>query len=57
MNKHAAALMLMAITTLARAHTGPGLAGTAHWHPGDLLFFAGLALVVAAGVWLARRNR
>ena len=57
MNKHTAALMLMAITTLAQAHIGQGLPGSAHWHPEDLLFFAGLALVVAAGVWLARRNR
>ena len=56
MTKHLSALMLMAGASLAQAHIGHGLPGTAHWHAGDLLLLAGLALAAAAGLWLLRRD-
>jgi len=38
----------------ALAHDGHGLTGT-HWHATDTLGFAGLAVLVAAAIWLARK--
>jgi hypothetical protein len=38
----------------AQAHDGHGLFG-AHWHASDTLGFVGLAVLVAAAVWLTRK--
>jgi len=56
MIKHLTALGLLAGTTLAQAHEGHGLPGTSHWHADDTLLFVTLAVVAAAGLWLARRK-
>lgn len=42
------------LTTSAQAHDGHGLAGI-HWHATDVLGFIGLAVVVAAAIWLGRK--
>ena len=56
MMKHLSVLITLAGTSLAHAHTGHGLPGSAHWHAGDAVFFIALALVVGGAIaWLGRR--
>ena len=54
MNKHFSTLVLIACAGLAQAHEGHGLPGPSHWHAGDVALL--LAIVGAAGLWLARRK-
>ncbi len=46
--------LLALLTTSAQAHDGHGLPGV-HWHATDVLGFIGLAVVVAAAIWLGRK--
>ena len=56
MMKHLSVLIPLAGTSLAHAHSGHGLPGSAHWHASDAVFFIGLALVVGLAItWLVRR--
>jgi hypothetical protein len=48
------ALPLALASLQAQAHDGHGLLGT-HWHSTDALGFVGLAVMVAAAVWLSRK--
>ena len=41
---------------LVQAHEGHGLPGVAHWHASDALLYLGVAVAVAAGLWLSRRK-
>jgi len=56
MTKHFLGAGLALWAGLARAHTGHGLPGSAHWHASDALLYLGVAVVAAAGVWLNRRK-
>ncbi len=54
MIKHFSTLVWLAAAGLAQAHEGHGMPGTSHWHMGEVALL--LAIVAAAGLWLARRQ-
>ena len=56
MMKQSLAAGLAMAASLAQAHTGHGLPGSAHWHASDAFLYLGVAVLAAAGLWLNRRK-
>ena len=58
MTTHPLRLLTASLATLAsattHAHDGHGLLGS-HWHATDALGFLGVAVLVAAAIWLLRK--